>query len=62
MKIARPAIEIAAFQAISLLASRRHVGAHLDFDLDEAAVGYGYTSLVSSDLLVIGRAAYGLHH
>ena len=40
----------------------RHVGAHLDVDVDEATVGDGHASLVGSDLLAVGGAAHGLQH
>jgi hypothetical protein len=40
----------------------RHVGAHLDVDVDEAAVGHGHAGLVGGDLLAVGRAAHGLQH
>ena len=31
-----------------------HVGAHLDVDVDEAAVGHGHTSFVGGDLIAVG--------
>jgi hypothetical protein len=37
-----------------------HIGAHLDIDVDKAAVCDGHTRFVGSDLFAIGRAAYGL--
>ena len=39
-----------------------HVGAHLDVDGDEAAVGDGDTGFVGSDLFAVGRAAHSLQH
>jgi hypothetical protein len=38
----------------------RHVGTHLDVDIDEAAVRDGHAGLFGGDLFAIGRAAYGL--
>ena len=35
----------------------RHVGAHLDIDVDEAAVGDGDTSFLGGDFFAVGRAA-----
>jgi alkyl sulfatase BDS1-like metallo-beta-lactamase superfamily hydrolase len=40
----------------------RHVGAHLDVHVDEAAVRHGHAGLVGGDLLAVGRAAHGLQH
>ncbi len=37
-----------------------HVGAHLDIDVDEAAVCDGYAGFVSRDFFAVGGAAYGL--
>ena len=39
-----------------------HVGAHLDVDVDEAAVRHRHAGLVGGDLFAVGRAAYGLQH
>ena len=36
------------------------VGAHLDIDVDKAAVGDSKVSFVGGDLLTVGGAAYGL--
>ena len=38
-----------------------HVGAHLDVDVDEAAISHGHAGLVGGDLLAIGRAAHRLY-
>ena len=38
----------------------RHVGAHLDVDVDEATVCDGYAGFFGGDLFAIRRAAYGL--
>ena len=38
----------------------RHVGVHLDVDVDEAAIGDSHTGLVGGDRLAVRRAACGL--
>jgi len=38
----------------------RHVGTHLDVDVDEATVCDGHAGFVGCDLLSVGCAAYGL--
>jgi len=40
----------------------RHVGAHLDVDVDEAAVGHSHTGFLSGEFFALGRAAHGLQH
>ena len=40
----------------------RHVGAHLDVDVDEATRGDGHAGFFSSKLFDIERAPYGLLH
>jgi hypothetical protein len=40
----------------------RHVGAHLDVNIDEAAVCHGHSGFVSGNLLAVGCAAHGLQH
>jgi len=39
-----------------------HVGAHLDVDIDEAAVSDSHASLLSANLFAVGRVAHGLQH
>ena len=40
----------------------RHIGAHLDSDVDEAAVRHGNVGFLGRDLLAVGCAADGLQH
>ena len=40
----------------------RHVGAHLDVDVDEAAVGHRHAGFVGRDFLAVRAAAHGLQH
>ncbi len=40
----------------------RHVGAHLDVDVDETTVCHGHTGFVRCYLFAVGRAAHGLQH
>ena len=38
----------------------RHVGAHLNIDIDKAAIGNGNASFFSGNFFAVGRTAYGL--
>ncbi len=40
----------------------RHVGAHLNVDVDEAAVGHSHACFFSGEFFAVGRAAHGLQH
>ena len=40
----------------------RHVGAHLNIDVDKVTLRNGHTGFVSSNLLAVGGAAYGLQY